>query len=74
VAVEIESRIAKLEWSSKEHAQDIREIRATADKLADSLERIDKCLQQIKYTAFGAITVLIMDQSGMTSLVGALFP
>lgn len=74
MAVEIESRIAKLEWSSKEHAQDIREIRATADKLADSLERIDKCLQQIKYTAFGAITVLIMDQSGMTSLVGALFP
>jgi hypothetical protein len=40
VAVEYETRIAKLEWSSKEHAQDIREVRATADKLADSLERI----------------------------------
>lgn len=72
--MEYETRIAKLEWSSKEHSQDIREVRATADKLADSLERIDKCLQQIKYTAFGAITVLVMDQSGFGTLVGALFP
>ena len=72
--MEYETRIAKLEWSSKEHAQDIREIRATADKLADSLERIDKCLQQIKYTAFGAVTVLLLDQSGFGTLLGALFP
>lgn len=74
MAVEFETRIAKLEWSSKEHAQDIREVRATADKLADSLERIDQCLQQIKYTAFGAVTVLLMDQSGITGILGAMFP
>jgi uncharacterized coiled-coil protein SlyX len=74
VAVEYETRIAKLEWRTKEHEEDIREVRATAMKLAESLEQINKCLHQIKFTAFGAIAMLMLKESGLGATVAMMFP
>jgi hypothetical protein len=61
----LESRLTKLEWQSKEHADEIREVKKTASALSEALQDISKCLQQIKFTAFGAMAMLFISEVGI---------
>lgn len=61
----LEDRLTKLEWNQEEHAEEIREVKRTAIELASSLNDISACLQQIKYTAFGAVTMLLLSTLGV---------
>ncbi len=61
----LESRLTKLEWQSREHADEIREVKQTALELSKALRDISACLQQIKFTAFGAMAMLLANQLGV---------
>ena len=65
----LESRLTKLEWQSREHADEIREVKKTASELSKSLQDISSCLQQIKFTAFGAVAMLLASQLGLADAV-----
>jgi len=69
---DMETRLTKLEWRTQEHAEEIREVKRTADDLTSALSDISKCLQQIKFTAFGAVTMLIMSQLGITDTMALI--
>jgi predicted nucleic acid-binding Zn-ribbon protein len=61
----LESRLNRLEWQAKEHADEIREVKKTASALSEALQDISQCLQQIKFTAFGAMTMLLLSTFGV---------
>jgi uncharacterized coiled-coil protein SlyX len=61
----LETRLTKLEWQQAEHAEEIREVKRTANELSTALKDISACLQQIKYTAFGAVTMLLLSTLGV---------
>jgi prefoldin subunit 5 len=68
----VENRLTKLEWQTHEHAEEIREVKRTADDLTKALSDISACLQQIKFTAFGAVVMLIMNQLGLTDTMALI--
>ena len=68
----METRLTKLEWRTHEHAEEIREVKRTADALTKALSDISACLQQIKFTAFGAVVMLIMSQLGITDTMALI--
>jgi len=61
----LETRLTKLEWQQAEHAEEIREVKRTATELSKALKDISACLQQIKYTAFGAVIMLVLSTLGV---------
>jgi len=69
---DMETRLTKLEWRTHEQAEEIREVKQTADDLTKALSDIAKCLQQIKFTAFGAVTMLLMNQLGLTDTMALI--
>jgi len=68
----LESRLTKLEWQSREHADEIREVQETARELSKALQDISSCLQQIKFTAFGAVAMLLARQLGLAEAVAVV--
>lgn len=68
----LETRISKLEWQYQEHTDEIREVKISTNELTSALRDISVCLQQIKWTAFGAVAMLIMSQLGLGETLGIL--
>ena len=68
----LESRLTKLEWQADEHAEEIREVKIAAAALAKALRGISSCLQQIKFTAFGAVAMFLASQLGLTETISIL--
>jgi uncharacterized coiled-coil protein SlyX len=70
----LEGRLTKLEWQMAEHEVEIKEVHKTSALLHDSLNEIKTCLQQIKYTAFGAILIIVMKTLGVGQTLALLVP
>lgn len=68
----LESRLSKLEWQSQEHTEEIREVKVSTTELTAALTDISVCLQQIKWTAFGAVAMLVMSQSGLGATIAMI--
>ncbi len=68
----LESRLSKLEWQSHEHTEEIREVKKSTTELTAALQEISVCLQQIKWTAFGAVAMLMMSQSGLGATIATI--
>ena len=68
----LETRLTKLEWKAHEHAEEIREVKRTATELSKALQDISSCLQQIKFTAFGAVAMLLASQLGLADAVAVV--
>ncbi len=68
----LESRLSKLEWQSQEHTEEIREVKISTTELTAALQEISVCLQQIKWTAFGAVAMLMMSQSGLGATIATI--
>jgi len=61
----LEERLTKLEWKSHEIETALKEVQLTSIELAKSLQEINSCLQQIKFTTFGAVAILLVQQLGV---------
>ncbi len=68
----LEARLSKLEWQSEEHTEDIREAKQSTIQMTAALTDISVCLQQIKWTAFGAVAMLMMSQSGLGETIATI--
>lgn len=68
----LEERMSKLEWTQKEMVNDLRDVRVTAASLSVALSEITSCLNQIKFTAFGAIGMLILNTIGVGDAVSLI--
>jgi len=62
---ELETRIVKLELISDNHEQDIKELKETSSTLKSMLHSIEKNLNQIKYIAVGALSMVIAQSMGI---------
>lgn len=69
----LEARLTKLEWKSHEHGEEIREVKKTARELSKALNEISTCLQQIKFTAFGAVATFLASKIGLTEAISIFF-
>jgi L-fucose isomerase-like protein len=61
---DLETRIVKLEFISENHEQDIRELRENSITMNKTLHSIEKNLNQIKYIAVGALSMVIAQSMG----------
>ncbi len=68
----LDSRLSKLEWQSEEHTEEIREVKKSTIQLTEALQDISVCLQQIKWTAFGAVATLVISQSGLGATIAMI--
>ena len=62
---DLETRIVKLELIIQNHEQDIKELRETSITMKDTLHSIEKNLNQIKYIAVGALSMVIAQSMGI---------
>ena len=67
--MEIEQRVAKLEWIVDGHAEEIKEIRDTSEATREALVQIQKNLSQIKYIAVGAGLMFFLREIGLMDLI-----
>lgn len=67
--MEIEQRVAKLEWIVDGHAEEIKEIRDTSEATREALVKIEKNLSQIKYIAVGAGLMFFLREIGLMDLI-----
>ena len=65
----LEHKTIWLEHRTENHAEDLKELRATAKYLRDSLTGIDRTLQQIKWLAVGAAMVLFAKELGISQIL-----
>lgn len=65
----VDQRLLKLELIVEGHQEDLRELRDASRLLKNSLEAIEKTLQQIKYLAIGAAGVLVANEVGITQAI-----
>jgi uncharacterized coiled-coil protein SlyX len=70
---DLENRVVKLEVTTDNHAEDIKELRATSADLKLTLHAIEKSLNQIKYLAIGALAVVILQTAGVEKVIPLLF-
>ncbi|UOF82054.1 hypothetical protein [Caudoviricetes sp.] len=70
---DLENRIVKLEITSGNHAEDIKELRATSVDMKRALDAIEKTLVQIKYVALGALAMIILQTAGVEKLLPIIF-
>ena len=61
---DLETRIVKLELISENHEQDIKELRENSITMNETLHSIEKNLNQIKYIAVGALSMIIAQSMG----------
>jgi 5-bromo-4-chloroindolyl phosphate hydrolysis protein len=62
---DLETRIVKLELISDNHDQDIKELKETTSTLKTMLHSIEKNLNQIKYIAVGALSMIVAQSMGI---------
>jgi 5-bromo-4-chloroindolyl phosphate hydrolysis protein len=70
---QLETRVVRLEVYSKNHAEDIKELRETTIDLKGTMHSIEKNLSQIKYLALGALVVIIAQTIGLDKAIKVLF-
>ena len=69
----LETRVVRLEVYSKNHAEDIKELRETTIDLKGTMHSIEKNLAQIKYIAVGALVVIVAQSLGLDKAIRILF-
>ena len=69
----LETRVVRLEVYSKNHAEDIKELRETTVDLKQTMHSIEKNLSQIKYLAIGALAVVLAQTVGLDKALKVLF-
>lgn len=62
---DLENRVVKLEVTTENHAEDIKELRENSADMKITLHAIEKNLNQIKYLAIGALAVVIAQTMGI---------
>jgi len=70
---QLETRVVRLEVYSKNHAEDIKELRETTVDLKQTMHSIEKNLSQIKYIAVGALAVVVAQSIGLDKAIRLLF-
>jgi len=70
---QLETRVVRLEVYSKNHAEDIKELRETTIDLKGTMHSIEKNLAQIKYIAVGALVVIVAQSLGLDKAIRILF-
>ena len=70
---QLETRVVRLEVYSKNHAEDIKELRETTVDLKQTMHSIEKNLSQIKYIAIGALAVVVAQSIGLDKAIRLLF-
>jgi hypothetical protein len=66
---QLETRVVRLEVYSKNHAEDIRELRESHLDMKKAMTSIEKNLSQIKYIAIGALTVVVAQSIGLDKAI-----
>ena len=69
----LETRVVRLEVTTDNHAEDIKELRKANVEITQTLGAIDKTLAQIKYIAFGALAVVLAQTIGLDKAIKLLF-
>jgi hypothetical protein len=69
----LETRVVRLEVTTDNHAEDIKELRKSSVDLTKALGAIEKTLAQIKYIAVGALAVVIAQSVGIDKAFKFLF-
>ena len=69
---QLETRVVRLEVYSKNHAEDIKELRETTIDLTSTMHSIEKNLAQIKYIAIGALVVIVAQSIGIDKAIKVL--
>jgi hypothetical protein len=68
----IDQRLLKLEIIVQGHAEDLKELSNTSKMLKDSLNAIEKTLQQIKWLAIGGALTFISNEIGIIKVLKTL--
>lgn len=69
----IETRINRLEWSMEQNQLRLKEIDDTQSNLKKSIYSIERSLLQIRYFIMGGISILLIIEMGLMSLITKLF-
>tara|TARA_B100000131_G_scaffold320906_1_gene370220 strand:- start:2846 stop:3070 length:225 start_codon:yes stop_codon:yes gene_type:complete len=69
----IETRINRLEWSMEQSQLRLKEIDDTQSNLKKSIYSIERSLLQIRYFIMGGISILLIIEMGLMSLITKLF-
>ena len=69
----IETRINRLEWSMEQSQLRLKEIDDTQSNLKKSIYSIECSLLQIRYFIMGGISILLIIEMGLMSLITKLF-
>jgi hypothetical protein len=66
---QLETRVVRLEVYSKNHAEDIKELRESHLDMKKAMTSIEKNLSQIKYIAIGALAVVVAQSIGLDKAI-----
>ena len=69
----IETRINRLEWSMEQSQLRLKDIDDTQSNLKKSIYSIERSLLQIRYFIMGGISILLIIEMGLMSLITKLF-
>ena len=69
----IETRINRLEWSMEQSQLRLKEIDDTQSNLKKSIYSIERSLLQLRYFIMGGISILLIIEMGLMSLITKLF-
>jgi len=69
----IETRINRLEWSMEQNQLRLKEIDDTQSNLKKSIYSIERSLLQIRYFIMGGISILLIIEMGLISVITKLF-
>ena len=68
MTTELETRVAKMEWTLENHADEMKEMRAESADMKLTLQGILQTLTQIKWFAMGVSALYFIDQFGLTEI------
>lgn len=69
----IETRINRLEWSMEQNQLRLKEIDDAQSNLKKSIYSIERSLLQIRYFIMGGISILLIIEMGLISVITKLF-
>ena len=70
--VDVERRLAKVEWTVESHADDLAEIRHHNASIDARLEKIEQGMNRTQWIAIGASLVYFSDQMGLDQILKVL--
>lgn len=63
--IDVERRLAKVEWTVESHADELAEIRKHNMSIDNRLEVIEKSMMRVQWIALGAALVYFSEQVGL---------